>query len=669
MSPEQAVCNVVDRESGNKPGNAFVTGATGFLGSHFLAGVSGAYSRIWALVRGANLAVAQQRLVQRTSSIAASVMAPVEVVLGDIEQEGAGLSDAEVHSLAESGVCDFWHFAATLAYESRNREMILRRNLEGTKHVLELARRLGAKRFVYISTAFVAGKRSGLIPEQLHEITQDGFNNAYEESKCHAEHEVMRQGRLLGMDVRILRPPIVVGPASDFSSGGSDSGYYGFASLLVKWRDMFANAPRPARLRVELDTPVHLTPVDSFIADARHLVDHGFPGGPIYHCTSATEVRARDLPKIFARTLDVREMDFIEASVDQPSVIEKLIERLMSLYGVAARAPKQFERSLPPRAPVTPAMAERFLAVWREEQAARAAPGFRCERVRSFDGTSLETYVAGPAAGARKTIVLINAFGMDVLFLRPLIDQLSRSFRVVTWGSRGLPDMSEPFPEACDVTAHARDLEAILDHYGASDATLVGWCTGAQVALRFAAMAPARATALVSLHGAFSFPASVGVTSFKRHIMYLMPRIAQGHEHARAYHGMLYGAQAEGSAGDDARQDEARAAETMLSSDELLLNMTSAPFKNPEALYRYANLVMHLVREPEHAWTPFVECPVLVLSGERDSIAHPDESRELARRLKRATLRIDEGADHFALYNDPGYGKLIHDFADRARAA
>ena len=479
----------------------------------------------------------------------------------------------------------------------------------------------------------------------------------------------MRRGRELGFDVRILRPPIVVGPASDFSSGGSDSGYYSFANLLLHWRDMFANGPRATRLRVELDTPVHLTPVDSFVADAQHLVEHDFPGGPIYHCVSPTEVQARHLPKIFSRSLDIRELDFIEAPVEQPSVIERIVDRVMSLYGVAVREPKRFVRSLPPAAAVTPAMAERYLAVWRKDRELNAAPGFRSERVRSFDGLSLDTYIAGPASGAKTktTIALINAFGMDLSFLKPLIDHLSQTFRVITWGSRGLPDMSEPFPEVCDVTAHARDLAAILDHYGADHATVVGWCTGAQVALRFAAMAPARATGVVSLHGAFSFPASVAMTSFKKNVMYLMPRIARGPEHARAYHEMLYGGRGDTAASADAQNDEGRAAETMLSSDELLLNMTSAPFKTPEALYRYANLVTHLMHEPEHVWAPFVECPVLVLSGERDSVAHPEESRELARRLQRVTLRVDDGADHFALYNDPSYGKLIHDFAAGAK--
>ena len=658
-----------------------MTGATGFLGGHFIAGAAGAYRRLWALVRGANAAVAQQRLAQRLAATGASgadAGTRVEVVLGDIEREAGGLSEADLGSLADAGIGDFWHFAATLAYEARNREMILRRNVEGTRRVLLLAHRVGARRFIYVSTAFVAGKRTGAIPEQLHEIGEHGFNNVYEESKCRAEHEVMRLGRELGMDVRILRPPIVVGPTSDFSSGGSDSGFYGFANLLVGWRELFENGPRAPRTRVELKTPVYLTPVDSFVADARHLIDNGFPGGPIYHCVSPTEVRTRHLPQIFTRALAVREMEFQEAAIEEPSVIERIIERVLVLYGVAARSPKHFARSLPPGPTVTPEMAERFLVEWRKEQETRTTPGLRRERVRSFDGTLLETYAAGPAGGARrKTIALVNAFGMDVMFLRPLIDHLSQSFRVITWGSRGLPDLSEPFPAACDVTAHARDLGAVLDHHGVDDATLVGWCTGAQVALRFAAMAPERTSAIVSLHGAFSFPESVGVTSFKRNIMYLMPRIARGQEHARAYHAMFYGGRAEGSAETEAStaahaaalDDEARAAETMLSSDELLFNLTSAPFKTPEALYRYANLVMHLIREPDHVWAPFVECPVLVLSGERDSIAHPDESRELARRLKRATLQIDEGADHFALYNNPQYGKLIHAFAERPRIA
>ncbi len=233
-------------DNGEHPsGNAFVTGATGFLGSHFIAGAAGPTGGLWALVRGANAAVAQQRLTQRLGPSAP----PVEVVLGDIEREAGGLSEADLGSLADAGIGDFWHFAATLAYEARaTARMILRRNVEGTQRVLLLAHRVGARRFIYVSTAFVAGKRTGAIPEELHEITEHGFNNVYEESKCRAEHEVMRLGREFGMDVRILRPPIVVGPTSDFSSGGSDSGFYGFANLLVGWRSCSRTGRgRPAR--------------------------------------------------------------------------------------------------------------------------------------------------------------------------------------------------------------------------------------------------------------------------------------------------------------------------------------------------------------------------------------------------------------------------------------
>ncbi len=93
-------------------------------------------------------------------------------------------------------------------------------------------------------------------------------------------------------------------------------------------------------------------------------------------------------------------MEFQEAAIEEPSVIERVIERVLVLYGVAARSPKHFERSLPPGPTVTPEMAERFLVEWRKEQETRTAPGLRRERVRSFDGTLIETYAAGPA-GAR----------------------------------------------------------------------------------------------------------------------------------------------------------------------------------------------------------------------------------------------------------------------------
>ena len=86
-----------------KMGNAFVTGGTGFLGSYFLAGLARSYRQIWALVRGANPTVARQRLARRIEAINGLAMERVGVVLGDIEHEAAGLSDADVGCDVRSG--------------------------------------------------------------------------------------------------------------------------------------------------------------------------------------------------------------------------------------------------------------------------------------------------------------------------------------------------------------------------------------------------------------------------------------------------------------------------------------------------------------------------------------------------------------------------------------
>jgi pimeloyl-ACP methyl ester carboxylesterase/enamine deaminase RidA (YjgF/YER057c/UK114 family) len=266
--------------------------------------------------------------------------------------------------------------------------------------------------------------------------------------------------------------------------------------------------------------------------------------------------------------------------------------------------------------------------------------------------------------------VLINAFGMTVELLEAIARELRDAYFVVSWDSRGIPSFAEAFPEdACDVTAHAKDLAAVLEHHGAAGAHLVGWCTGAQVALRFRALWPARVTSLTSLSGAFSFPEAVGATEFKRNIMYLMPRVAASRAHAAAYHRMLYGHKAPAREVAIEAGDRARVEGALLSSDQLVTNLTSAPFKDPESLYRYARLVMHLVREPAHAWADGVTCPVLILSGAHDTVAHPEESRELARRIPHAELEIGEGWDHFSLLHEPELARRVRRFLAAAGAA
>jgi nucleoside-diphosphate-sugar epimerase/pimeloyl-ACP methyl ester carboxylesterase len=677
-------------ESGDALNNSsiLVTGGTGFLGSHLLLRLMQRHSRILAIVRGESPAAVKARLIAKMDEAASSIFqAPdralwsrvLEVYAGDVTRRDLGLTPEDCESVRERTVTALWHFAGSLKYEEKHRSEIFLHNVEGTRNALEFAVKLGIPGFVYVSTAFAAGCATGTVPEAL---TAPGipFNNAYEESKAKAEQVVMSYGAERALNVRILRPGIVVGPSTTLRTGGSDSGLYGFIAILNRTKQALSGLDHAPILIGDPATPAHFSPVDHFVDDALHLIDTNFAGGPIYHTLCETTLVAGSITLAFAAEIGIPCFDLKPAYERDASPIELMLDRLMGMYGVACRYPKRFVRSLPHQPPITVPQFHGYVRECLSEiRRKKVAIPWDRGAVRSFDGTKLTSYSLNdsPQKQNNSAIVLVNAFGMDVDIWETLVYRLRSSYRVVTWDSRGVPGLTEPFDEArCDVTSHARDLNAVLDHHEIQGAHFVGWCTGAQVALRFASLFPSKVLSFVSVNGAFSFSEDIRISEFKKNIMYLMPKIAASRAHASAYHQALYGNKTPLRQADREIQaavdlDRSTVHEALLASRELMVNMTSAPFRTEESLYRYAHLGMHLVREPSHAWAEYLTQPALILTGAHDTVALSDESEELARRIPKATFVKAPTGDHFSVYHSAAYVEHITAFVadvDRVRA-
>ena len=89
------------------------------------------------------------------------------------------------------------------------------------------------------------------------------------------------------------------------------------------------------------------------------------------------------------------------------------------------------------------------------------------------------------------------------------------------------------------------------------------------------------------------------------------------------------------------------------------MGMTSAPFRDPESLYRYANMLYLNFEEDADAFTTGNDLPVLVYGSEEDEVTHPDVARELAKALPNSTLHIAEEGTHFAQYTDEVVAKMV----------
>src|SRR5206468_12730713 len=113
-----------------------------------------------------------------------------------------------------------------------DRDFAMRVNVDGTRNVNKFARSLGhLRRYHYVSTCYVAGKREGIIMETelLHDA---GFRNHYEETKYLAEMEV--ETLKSELPVTIHRPAVVCGDSKTGETVKYDGIYY-LIHYLRKW--------------------------------------------------------------------------------------------------------------------------------------------------------------------------------------------------------------------------------------------------------------------------------------------------------------------------------------------------------------------------------------------------------------------------------------------------
>lgn len=176
-----------------------VTGATGLVGRDVV-------TRLLARHRSLHV-VALVRDPARWVAAAHARRWPVDrvsMVAGDVTLAGLGLA-AETRASLARRVDAVLHCAADTCF-SRPLDESRLANTAGTAHLLDVvAGWTRPVRFAHVSTAYVAGRRTGLVPEDAAD-DRHGWVNAYEQSKAEAEALV----RASPLDWVVIRPSTIV---------------------------------------------------------------------------------------------------------------------------------------------------------------------------------------------------------------------------------------------------------------------------------------------------------------------------------------------------------------------------------------------------------------------------------------------------------------------------
>jgi dihydroflavonol-4-reductase len=170
---------------------AFVTGATGFVGSHVAHALA---------AQGADL-----RLLVRPASDTRNIRdLTADHVVGD-------LRDSASFEKALAGCDVLFHVAADYRLWVRDPQQMFRSNVEGTRAVLEAARRYGVRRVVYTSSVATMGFASnGHSTDENSPVSLANMIGPYKRSKFMAE-EVAIKAAQSGLDVVVVNPTTPVG--------------------------------------------------------------------------------------------------------------------------------------------------------------------------------------------------------------------------------------------------------------------------------------------------------------------------------------------------------------------------------------------------------------------------------------------------------------------------
>lgn len=170
----------------------FLTGATGFVGSH----VARAYA-----AQGAHLRL----LTRKNSNLAGIEEIDAETVVGDLRR-------TELLRSALTGCDALVHVAADYRLWVRDPREMYASNVDGTRELLRLAREVGVAKVVYTSSVATMGfQKDATIVDESTPVKIGEMIGHYKRSKFLAEQEAIAAAEI-GQHVMILNPTTPIGP-------------------------------------------------------------------------------------------------------------------------------------------------------------------------------------------------------------------------------------------------------------------------------------------------------------------------------------------------------------------------------------------------------------------------------------------------------------------------
>lgn len=343
-----------------------LTGATGFLGSHLMAGLVSADYRIIVLGRSNKNEALKERIFKLLKWFGIEEKADkIELVEIDFLKPKIGLEDAEYKELC-SKTDRIIHCASDTSFTERKRELVFNSNVKSLEVILEFAADANVNFFHYISTAYVAGTAVTYCKETFSSVKT--FTNVYEESKAEAEKIISRFCEKNSICLSIIRPSIVYGDSQSGRSLKFNALYFPVRAA-QSIRDIYLNdilnngglkAVKngifvdkegylflPLKIYLPHEGDINIIPVNYFV-DATIKIIENCSGNGIYHLTNPFHTTMKIIAIYYEQLMKVNGVEIIYGPMPDDLLrnpAEELFDRFIEPYRPYLSDNRVFDRT------------------------------------------------------------------------------------------------------------------------------------------------------------------------------------------------------------------------------------------------------------------------------------------------------------------------------------
>ncbi|MFZ6658989.1 alpha/beta fold hydrolase [Undibacterium sp. TJN19] len=229
-------------------------------------------------------------------------------------------------------------------------------------------------------------------------------------------------------------------------------------------------------------------------------------------------------------------------------------------------------------------------------------------------------------------VVLVIPFGLELALAKPFFEFFQSHYNICTWENRSVLENSD---RSCQVSEfsidrHVSDMIAVMDALYIHDAILVGYCSGAGIALAAINLQPNRFTQLVLAHGEYTMLAEKKyVTQFASDMDVLLCLAASNDDRAKLVFDKIQGERFDVDLNRPAGLDQ--------------------PFSDIRFLRRYAKNYLAYKSVDFEQLAAEVVHPTLLMAGGKDMQVNIESSQKIHGHIKNSTMFVDPDADHYGV--------------------